>query len=176
LLGPKCVSALVVWLTHVMSPRLSSQLSIRYRLALRLAKDPRFMRLGSALPKGHYADDDIVQHVTMHRCYIVATCDKDLKRRLRKIPGKLTCIHPAPAELACPCAPLAVSCTSAVWVRRCAHHVHKVAQVHDREDARCQPHRAQSLTARALHELFCCLVMRARPARFVEGGVKNACT
>ena len=59
----------------------------KYRLALRLAKDPRFMRPGSALPKGHYADDDIVQHVTMHRCYIVATCDKDLKRRLRKIPG-----------------------------------------------------------------------------------------
>lgn len=22
-----------------------------------------------------------------HRCFIVATCDKDLKRRLRKIPG-----------------------------------------------------------------------------------------
>ncbi len=23
----------------------------------------------------------------MHKCYIVATCDKDLKRRIRKIPG-----------------------------------------------------------------------------------------
>ena len=22
-----------------------------------------------------------------HRCYIVATCDKDLRRRIRKIPG-----------------------------------------------------------------------------------------
>lgn len=22
-----------------------------------------------------------------HKCYIVATCDKDLKRRIRKIPG-----------------------------------------------------------------------------------------
>ena len=52
------------------------------------------MRLGSALPKGHYADDDIVQHVTMHRCYIVATCDKDLKRRIRKIPGKRALLFP----------------------------------------------------------------------------------
>ena len=25
--------------------------------------------------------------VVQHRCYIVATCDKDLKRRLRKVPG-----------------------------------------------------------------------------------------
>lgn len=37
--------------------------------------------------KGTYADDCIVQRVTQHRCYIVATCDRDLKRRLRKIPG-----------------------------------------------------------------------------------------
>lgn len=22
-----------------------------------------------------------------HRCYIVATCDRDLKRRIRKVPG-----------------------------------------------------------------------------------------
>ena len=34
-----------------------------------------------------YADDDFVERVTVHRIYIVATCDKDLKRRLRKIPG-----------------------------------------------------------------------------------------
>jgi U3 small nucleolar RNA-associated protein 24 len=25
--------------------------------------------------------------VKQHRCFIVATCDKDLKRRIRKIPG-----------------------------------------------------------------------------------------
>ena len=25
--------------------------------------------------------------VGVHRCFIVATCDKDLKKRLRKIPG-----------------------------------------------------------------------------------------
>ncbi|MCP9263507.1 hypothetical protein DINM_006784 [Dirofilaria immitis] len=28
-----------------------------------------------------------VHHAVMHKCYIVATCDKDLKRRIRKIPG-----------------------------------------------------------------------------------------
>ncbi|KAJ3111736.1 rRNA-processing protein fcf1 [Phlyctochytrium bullatum] len=34
-----------------------------------------------------YADDCIVERVTQHKCYIVATCDRDLKRRIRKIPG-----------------------------------------------------------------------------------------
>jgi U3 small nucleolar RNA-associated protein 24 len=63
------------------------KLGPKYHLALRLAKDPRFERLPSYLKKGHYADDDIVEYVTTHRCFIVATCDKDLKRRLRKIPG-----------------------------------------------------------------------------------------
>jgi len=28
-----------------------------------------------------------VNRVKQHRIYIVATCDKDLKRRIRKIPG-----------------------------------------------------------------------------------------
>ena len=65
--------------------------------------------------KGTYADDCLVNRVTQvrmhrnlciitiassfqyqmsqlppllqHKCYIVATCDRDLKRRLRKIPG-----------------------------------------------------------------------------------------
>ena len=34
-----------------------------------------------------YANDDLVERVTAHRIYIVATCDTDLKRRIRKIPG-----------------------------------------------------------------------------------------
>mmetsp|Transcript_24427 Transcript_24427/g.73306 ORF Transcript_24427/g.73306 Transcript_24427/m.73306 type:complete len:196 (-) Transcript_24427:9-596(-) len=63
------------------------KLGQRYRLALRLAKDPRFLRMPSYLERGTYADDDIVEHVRVHRCFIVATCDRDLKRRLRKIPG-----------------------------------------------------------------------------------------
>lgn len=58
----------------------------RFRLALKLARDPRFKRL-TCMHKGTYADDCLVQRVTEHKCYIVATNDKDLKRRIRKIPG-----------------------------------------------------------------------------------------
>ena len=63
------------------------KLGPKYRVALRMAKDPRFKRMPGYLEKGSYADDDIVQTVKQHRCYIVATCDKDLRRRLRKIDG-----------------------------------------------------------------------------------------
>merc|ERR1719473_1688571 len=56
------------------------------RLALRLAKDPRFKRL-TCCHKGTYADDCLVERVEQHRCYIVATADKDLRKRIRKIPG-----------------------------------------------------------------------------------------
>ena len=38
-------------------------------------------------PVATYADDVIVEIAKQHRCYIVATCDRDLKRRIRKIPG-----------------------------------------------------------------------------------------
>jgi len=62
------------------------KLGQKYRVALRFAKDPRFERL-PCTHKGTYADDCIVQRVTQHKCYIVATCDKDLRRRIRKIPG-----------------------------------------------------------------------------------------
>ena len=62
------------------------KLGQKYRLALRLAKDPRMTRL-TCCHKGTYADDCLVERVTQHRCYIVGTNDKDLKRRLRKIPG-----------------------------------------------------------------------------------------
>ncbi|XP_073226876.1 uncharacterized protein, partial [Cicer arietinum] len=49
-------------------------------------KDPRFERLLST-QKGTYADDCLIERVTQHKCFIVATCDRDLKRRIRKIPG-----------------------------------------------------------------------------------------
>jgi len=62
------------------------KLGAKYRIALRIVKDPRFVRL-PCMHKGTYADDCLVQRVTQHKCYIVATCDKDLKRRIRKIPG-----------------------------------------------------------------------------------------
>ena len=62
------------------------KLGVKYRVALRVAKDPRFERL-TCCHKGTYADDCLVNRVTENRCYIVATCDRDLRRRLRKIPG-----------------------------------------------------------------------------------------
>eukprot|EP00898_Chlorokybus_atmophyticus_P004057 jgi/Chlat1/4652/Chrsp3S05634 len=62
------------------------KLGDKYRVALRQAKDKRIERL-PCLHKGTYADDCLVQRVQQHKCYIVATCDRDLKRRIRKIPG-----------------------------------------------------------------------------------------
>eukprot|EP00007_Cunea_sp_BSH-02190019_P001710 CAMPEP_0174232670 /NCGR_PEP_ID=MMETSP0417-20130205/2891_1 /TAXON_ID=242541 /ORGANISM="Mayorella sp, Strain BSH-02190019" /LENGTH=181 /DNA_ID=CAMNT_0015310757 /DNA_START=84 /DNA_END=626 /DNA_ORIENTATION=- len=62
------------------------KLGTKYRVALRIAKDPRFERLPCD-HKGTYADDCLLRRVEMHKCYIVATCDKALKRRIRQIPG-----------------------------------------------------------------------------------------
>lgn len=58
----------------------------KYNVALRVARDRRFQRL-TCTHKGTYADDCIVDRIAAHRVYIVATCDKDLKRRIRKVPG-----------------------------------------------------------------------------------------
>jgi U3 small nucleolar RNA-associated protein 24 len=58
----------------------------RYRIALRIARDERWERLRCD-HKGVYADDCIVDRVMKHKIYIVATNDRDLKRRVRKIPG-----------------------------------------------------------------------------------------
>ena len=63
------------------------KLGPKYRVALRLAKDARFTRLPAMRAGNTYADDDLVERVTTHRIYVVATCDKDLKRRIRKIAG-----------------------------------------------------------------------------------------
>ncbi|KAI6007720.1 Fcf1-domain-containing protein [Pisolithus orientalis] len=62
------------------------KLGHRYRVALRVARDPRFERLNCS-HLGTYADDCLVQRVTAHKCYIVATCDRELRRRIRQIPG-----------------------------------------------------------------------------------------
>ncbi|KAI7901887.1 Fcf1-domain-containing protein [Cokeromyces recurvatus] len=62
------------------------KLGPKYRIALKIARDPRFERLPCS-HKGTYADDCLVNRVMQHKCYIVATCDRDLKRRIRKIPG-----------------------------------------------------------------------------------------
>lgn len=62
------------------------KLGSKYKIALRLAKDPRFERIPCNC-KGCYADDCIMQMAKQWRCFIVATCDKELRGRIRKIPG-----------------------------------------------------------------------------------------
>lgn len=58
----------------------------KYKMALKIVKDPRFQRI-TCMHKGTYADDCLVNRVTQHKCYVVATNDRDLKNRIRKIPG-----------------------------------------------------------------------------------------
>ncbi|CAI6577557.1 ANM_collapsed_G0012030.mRNA.1.CDS.1 [Saccharomyces cerevisiae] len=62
------------------------KLGPKYRIALKLARDPRIKRL-SCSHKGTYADDCLVHRVLQHKCYIVATNDAGLKQRIRKTPG-----------------------------------------------------------------------------------------
>ena len=60
------------------------KLGKKFRIALKLARDKRFKRLSC---EGKYADDCVVRTVQQNPVYIVATCDADLKRRIRRIPG-----------------------------------------------------------------------------------------
>lgn len=62
------------------------KLGPKYRIALQIARDERWERL-QCDHKGVYADDCIVDRVMKNKIYIVATNDRDLKRRVRKIPG-----------------------------------------------------------------------------------------
>jgi U3 small nucleolar RNA-associated protein 24 len=62
------------------------KLGQRYSIALRIAKDEKWERI-KCDHKGLYADDCIVDRIKKHRVYLVATNDRDLKRRIRKIPG-----------------------------------------------------------------------------------------
>lgn len=59
------------------------KLGPKYRLALQIARDERWERL-TCDHKGVYADDCIVDRCVKQRIYVVATNDKDLKRRIRK--------------------------------------------------------------------------------------------
>ncbi|KAA3679923.1 U3 small nucleolar RNA-associated protein 24 [Paragonimus westermani] len=61
------------------------KMSERYRVALKILRDERIQRL-TCQHKGTYADDCLVERA-QSRCYIVATCDRDLRRRIRKITG-----------------------------------------------------------------------------------------
>ncbi|CAG8248144.1 unnamed protein product [Penicillium salamii] len=65
------------------------KLGPKYRLALRVAKDPRFERV-KCDHKGTYADDCLVDRLIKHRVYIVATNDRDLKRRIRYVTHSCT--------------------------------------------------------------------------------------
>jgi U3 small nucleolar RNA-associated protein 24 len=62
------------------------KLGPKFRLALQLARDERWHRLRCS-HSGTYADDCIVSTVTRDRIYLVASNDKALRQRLRKIPG-----------------------------------------------------------------------------------------
>jgi len=62
------------------------KLGPKYRIALRVARDERFERL-KCDHSGLYADDCLVDRVMKNKIYIVATNDKVLKNRIRKIPG-----------------------------------------------------------------------------------------
>ncbi|KAL2048902.1 hypothetical protein ABVK25_010854 [Lepraria finkii] len=62
------------------------KLGQKYRIALQIARDERWERLRCD-HRGIYADDCLVDRVMKHKIYIVATNDRDLKRRIRKIPG-----------------------------------------------------------------------------------------
>lgn len=62
------------------------KLGPRYRLALRIARDERWERIRCD-HRGTYADDCLVDRVSKHKIYLVGTNDRDLKRRIRKIPG-----------------------------------------------------------------------------------------
>ncbi|CAK7235645.1 rRNA-processing protein fcf1 [Sporothrix eucalyptigena] len=62
------------------------KLGPKYRIALKIARDERWER-SKCTHKGIYADDCIFDRIVRHRYYIVATNDRDLKRRIRKVPG-----------------------------------------------------------------------------------------
>lgn len=61
------------------------KLGAKYRVALQIVKN-NFEVLPCS-HKGTYADDCIVDRIMRHRCYMVGTCDKELKGRIRKVPG-----------------------------------------------------------------------------------------
>jgi U3 small nucleolar RNA-associated protein 24 len=68
-------------------PELEKLPQPKYRIALQIARDERWDRLRCDGHKGTYADDCLVNRVMKHKIYIVATNDRDLKRRLRRLPG-----------------------------------------------------------------------------------------
>ena len=64
-------------------------------LVLAAMQDPRIERI-PCTHKGTYADDCICERIRQHKCYIVATCDRDLRRRIRKVSGALSRVRSGP--------------------------------------------------------------------------------
>ena len=62
------------------------KLGIRFRLALKCIRDDRIIKLECNHPANVvYADDCIYNTAKNFKCFIIATCDKDLKRRIRNL-------------------------------------------------------------------------------------------
>lgn len=61
------------------------KLGAKYRVALQIVKNS--FEVLPCSHKGTYADDCIVDRISKHKCYMVGTCDKELKGRIRKVPG-----------------------------------------------------------------------------------------
>lgn len=61
------------------------KLGAKYRVALQIVKNT--FEVLPCSHKGTYADDCIIDRISKHKCYMVGTCDKELKGRIRKIPG-----------------------------------------------------------------------------------------
>nr|UXY88274.1 pre-rRNA processing protein, FCF1 [Cryptomonas curvata] len=62
------------------------KLGVRFRLALKCIRDDRIIKLECNHPPNIvYADDCIYNTAKNFKCFIIATCDKDLKRRIRNL-------------------------------------------------------------------------------------------
>lgn len=61
------------------------KLGSKYRVALQIVKNS--FEVLPCSHKGTYADDCIIDRISKHKCYMVGTCDKELKGRIRKVPG-----------------------------------------------------------------------------------------
>lgn len=117
-----------------------------------MARDPRFERLPCS-HTGTYADDCLVQRITAHRCYIVATCDRELRRRVRKVRPSIRCRRP-------------VRSTDARVGAGRAAHVHREAQVRHRATA--GPGRACVTRRRRTWPTLCIdIIISARLSRFM---------
>ncbi|KAF6841724.1 rRNA-processing protein fcf1 [Colletotrichum plurivorum] len=62
------------------------KLGPKFRIAMRVAKDPRWEHR-KCTHGGVYADDCLTSIVSKNQVYIVATNDRGLQQRIRKIPG-----------------------------------------------------------------------------------------